>query len=83
MSLETEILTGVSVDELEALAAGVLVPTTQRRLDDLVEGAKQNRLSADEERELDTLLHQVDQLNLLKARARYTIHQLGAKVFST
>lgn len=83
MSLETEILTGVSVDELEALAAGVLVPTAQQRLDDLVNLAKQNHLSEGEGRELDTLLHQVDQLNLLKARARYTIHQLGAKVLST
>ena len=83
MSHDSEILTGVSVHELEALAAGVLVPKAQSRLDELLAGAKQNRLTADDEAELDDLLHKVDQLNLLKARARYTIHHLGAKASST
>ena len=77
-----DILNGVSIDELEALASGVLVPTAQARLDDLLECAKANRLSPDEEAELDDLLNKVDQLNLLKARARYTLDQLGAKASS-
>jgi hypothetical protein len=83
MTNDPEILAGVSIDELEALAAGVLVPAKQARLDDLLAGAKEHRLSADEEAELDDLLHKVDQLNLLKARARYTIAQLGTKAAST
>jgi hypothetical protein len=33
--------------------------------------------------ELDDLLHKVDQLNLLKARARYTLDHLGAKASNT
>ena len=79
MQPNAEILTGVSTDELEALAAGVLVPPAQARLDDLVEQSKSHRLSAEEEAELDDLLHKTDQLNLLKARARFTLDQLGVK----
>lgn len=82
MTNAPELLKDVSVDELEALASGVLVPTAQARLDDLLDSAKTNRLSADEEAELDDLLHKVDQLNLLKARARFTLDQLGAKASS-
>jgi len=73
MPNDPELLTGVSLDELEALAAGVLVPTAQTRMDELLVGAKEHRLTSQEEVELDDLLHKVDQLNLLKARARYTI----------
>jgi hypothetical protein len=83
MNGDTELLTGVSIDELEALAAGVLIPASQVRLTELTAGAKRESLSADEAAELDDLLHKVDQLNLLKARARYTIDQLGAKASQT
>jgi len=83
MSHNPELLTGVSMEELEALAAGVLVPAAQARLDQLMLGAKQGRLSAEEAADLNDLLNKVDQLNLLKARAQYTIHQLGAKASST
>ena len=79
MGTEQELLTGVSLDELEALAAGVLIPATQSRLDALMEGAKRNALTSDEAAELEDLLNKVDQLNLLKARARYTIQQCGFK----
>ncbi len=74
---DTELLTGVSLDELEALAAGVLVPSAQHRLDELTAGVKQRTLSAADSAELDDLLNKVDQLNLLKARARYTLDRLG------
>lgn len=83
MTNDPELLTSVSIDELEALAAGVLVPTSQVRLDELLVGAKEHRLSINDETELDNLLHKVDQLNLLKARARYTIDHLGAKASNT
>lgn len=79
MNNDTQILTSVSVDELEALAAGVLMPAAEGRLEVLIAGAKQESLSANEAAELDDLLNKVDQLNLLKARACYTIHQLGVK----
>ena len=83
MDNDTELLMGVSIDELEALAAGVLVPAAQARLDELMESAKQQQLSASDAAELDDLLHKVDQLNLLRARARYTLDHLGAKASST
>jgi len=83
MDNDTELLLGVSIDELEALAAGVLIPTAQARLDELMAGAAEHRLSANDAAEFDDLLHKVDQLNLLKARARYTIDQLGAKASNT
>jgi hypothetical protein len=83
MANDPELLTGVSIDELESLAAGVLVPKGQARLDQLLAGAKEHRLGAGEEAELDDLLHKIDQLNHLKARARYTLNQLGAKSSST
>jgi hypothetical protein len=79
---DAELMTGVSVDELEALAAGILVPSAQARLDELLAEAQQNRLSASAAAELDDLLNKVDQLNLLKARARYTIDHLGTKAAS-
>lgn len=79
---DSEILTNVTTDELEALAAGVLVPASQARLDELVEGAKSSSLSANEEAELDEILHKIDQLNLLKARAKYTLQQDAGKASS-
>ncbi len=72
-----QLLQSVSIDELEALASGQLVSTSQQRIDALLSGAKESRLSADEEAELDDLLHKIDQLNLLKARARFTIDHFG------
>jgi hypothetical protein len=79
MATDAEILTGVSADELEALAAGVLVPAAQSRLNELLAEAKQQPLNPNDSAELDDLLNQVDQLNLLKARARYTLDQLSGK----
>lgn len=72
-------LTGVSLDELEELAAGILVPQAHARLDHLLASAKNENLTASEQVELDCLLIQVDQLNLLKARAQYTLQQTSAK----
>jgi hypothetical protein len=83
MTDEYELLVGVSIEELEALATGVLVPSAQARLDGLLAGAREHRISSEEERKLDDLLGKVDQLNLLKARALYTIDRLGAKASST
>jgi hypothetical protein len=71
----TEILTGLSVEALEALADGLLAPAAQARLDELLTRQKAGLLSADEERLLDRLLQHVDQLTILKSRARYTLHQ--------
>ncbi|WP_017652592.1 hypothetical protein [Fortiea contorta] len=76
LTADTEILTDLSLDELEALAAGMLSPTAQVQLDDLLVRNAENKLSVDETAILDHLLAQVDQLNILKTRAKYTLNHL-------
>jgi hypothetical protein len=70
--LDPDSLTGLSSDELNALADSVLAPSAQAHLDDLLNRNAESQLSDDENTELDCLLAQVDQLTLLKTRARYT-----------
>lgn len=71
----TELLTGMSDSELEALAEGALAPANQARLDALLDRQADQALSAAERGELDRLLAQIDQLTILKTRARYTLHR--------
>jgi hypothetical protein len=52
-----------------------LVPRQQERLSDLLQHNREEGLSTDEQRELDRLLERVDQMNVLKARAMYTLQQ--------
>jgi hypothetical protein len=75
MTTSSELLVGLSHDELEALADSLLAPSAQSRMDDLLERNAENRLGADEHLELDRLLKRVDQLTILKTRARYTLRQ--------
>lgn len=76
MSVNSEMLTGLSVGELEALADGLLAPTRQARLDELLARNADAALSRDELAELDRMLELADQLTILKTRARYTLCQL-------
>jgi hypothetical protein len=76
---DAEILTGLSQDELQALAGSVLSPTAQAKLDELLLRNASNQLTIEENEALDILLAQVDQLNILKTRARYTIKYLEGK----
>ena len=57
------------------MADGLLAPAAQARLDASLARQEEKLLSADEEHILDTLLQKVDQLTILKTRARYTLHQ--------
>lgn len=57
-----------------------LVPAAQARLSDLLERKQEHQLNADETAELECLLRNVDQLTLLKTRARYTLNQAPAEV---
>ena len=76
---DPEVLVGLSEDELEALADCQLSPPTQGRLDELLERNTAGHLGTDEQIELDRLLAMVDQLTILKTRARYTLaRQAGA-----
>jgi hypothetical protein len=71
--LDPNSLTGLSPDELNALADSILAPTSQARLDELLNRNAESQLSNDVSTELNRLLAQVDQLTLLKTRAKYTL----------
>ncbi len=75
-SLDEDCLAGLSREELAALASCKLAVDEQTRLDALLEQNSAARLSADAQSELDEILAKVDQLTLLKTRARYTLHCL-------
>lgn len=70
---DDDILVGLSQAELQALAQSVLAPVDQAHLDDLLARHAETELSPHELAQLDRLLDQVDQLNILKTRARYTL----------
>lgn len=76
---DPELLTGLSVDELEALADSLLAPAAQARLDELLARRLEARLSPEDDSELDRLLQRTDQLTILKTRARYTLNQTKAE----
>jgi len=76
LSADTELLIGLSLDELQALAETSLFLKSQIGLDKLLMKNSENQLSNEESETLDKLLAQVDQLNILKTRARYTLNQL-------
>ena len=76
-SVDYEILTGISLEELQALSESMLSPKAQVELNDLLARNTDNMLSVEEKANLDRLLAQVDQLNVLKTRARYTLKIKG------
>lgn len=78
MNKHSELLIGLSDGELDALADSMLAPSAQARLDELLARNTENQLSAEEQAELDRLLDRVDQLTILKTRAKYTLHQKAA-----
>lgn len=78
-SSDTELLIGLSLDELQALANTRLASIAQVQLDQLLTQNAENQLSASETTTLDHLLAQIDQLNILKTRARYTLSYLERK----
>jgi hypothetical protein len=59
------------------LAEGILAPTLQTQLEGLLAQGTEHPLSPDEEATLDRMLLQIDQLNILKTRARYTLNHLS------
>jgi hypothetical protein len=79
LSADTELLIGLSLDELQALAETSLSPKSQIHLDKLLMKNSENQLSNEEFETLDKLLAQVDQLNIIKTKARYTLNQLPEK----
>lgn len=76
VATDAELLEGLSSDELKALADSMLAATSQAQLDELLNRNSQNQLTANEIILLDHLIAQVDQLNIIKTRARYTLKHL-------
>ena len=72
---DPDILSDLSQAELQALAESMLAPDAQSRLNDLLARSQDKQLSREENAELDHLLEQVDQLTILKTRAKYTLNQ--------
>jgi hypothetical protein len=80
-SLEDEdLLTNVSIAELQALAQISIAPAEQSHLSDLLDRNTENQLSTEELEKLDRLLAQLDQLNILKARAQYTLQYFNQAI---
>ena len=78
MNDDPEMLIGLSPGELEALSDSLLAPSAQIRLDALLARHAQHQLEGAEVAELDRLLERVDQLTVLKTRARYTLQHAQA-----
>ncbi len=70
---DDEFLMGLSLEELQALANSQLASAEQARLKELLTQNAEDQLSAGAIATLDRLLTQVNNLNLLKTRARYTL----------
>ena len=66
-------LSGLSVEELRALADAVLAPARQRRLKELLEKNREGKLTKVGRAELDELLVESDRVALVKAKATYTL----------
>jgi hypothetical protein len=73
---DDKILVSLSQGELEALAEIKLGISEQTQLDELLEKNAEGLLEESEMVRLDNLIEKIDQLNLLKARAIYTLHKL-------
>lgn len=74
---DPECLLNLSLAELEALSESKLAPTKQENLSALLEKNKDSQLSSEENTLLDLLLEQVDNLTILKTKARYTLEHLN------
>ena len=75
MSNETNLLPNVSASGLKALANAMLAPKAQSTLEELLARNSGGQLSDSEAADLDSLIEQIDELNLLKARAEFTLRQ--------
>lgn len=70
---DAELLTELSDAELVALAESKLAPEDQQRLSDSQEKCDTGTLSDAEHDLFERLLGQIDQLNVLRARAQHTL----------
>jgi hypothetical protein len=76
-SKDPDLLQDLSLPELQTLAQVSLGLDTQAELNCLLEQNHENLLSAGEQDRLDHLMEQIDQLNIIKARALYTLQHVS------
>ena len=77
---DPDLLINLSRKELLALSEVKLSTEAQNELSDLLSRNRENTLSEQDNKKLDQILERVDDLNVLRARAAYTLHQLGTSV---
>jgi hypothetical protein len=70
------ILRDVTLEQLKALANGKLSTDVQGQLSSLIAKEKAGQNSPDDTAVLDQLLSELDQLDMLKARALYTLQKV-------
>jgi hypothetical protein len=70
------LLRELTLEQLKALAEGKLTTDTQAQLNGLIQKEKAGKATAEESVTLDKLLHQLDQLDMLKAKAFYTLKRI-------
>jgi hypothetical protein len=76
LEADPDLLVGLDVETLSAIANGMLSAPHQQQLDALLERNRTDGLAPEERSELDQLLDDIDRMNLLKARAIYTLKQV-------
>jgi hypothetical protein len=69
------LLRDVTLEQLEALAEGKLSTASQAELSSLIQKEKAGGATPEEIAMLDKLMKQLDQLDMLKARAIYTLQK--------
>jgi len=74
---DVSVMGSLSQAELRVFADATIAPGHQATLHELLEKNRRGALSVAEEAELDRLLEEVDQVVLLKARARYILGLMG------
>lgn len=79
ISEDSELLTNLSEAELTALANSKLSLDEQAQLDALLDKQTREVLTETESLSLDALVEQVDLLNVLKARAKYTLQMQSSR----
>ena len=76
VSSDAQLLKGLDIKTLRALAKIHLAIDEQHELNALLARNQEAILNPEEEGRLDALLAEVDELSVLKARALYTLHTL-------
>jgi hypothetical protein len=80
LETDPDLLVGLDIETLSAIANGVLSAPHQQQLEALLERNRTDSLAPEEQSELDRLLDDIDRMNLLKARAIYTLQQVGLQL---